>query len=109
MSGLLLSILMAAAPANTASPGPRTVDVTVTDKGFEPDEIKVKKGESVKLVITRKTDATCAKQITIADAGIFKKPLPLNQAVEVIVTPKKDGEIRYACGMDMLSGVLLVE
>jgi len=85
------------------------VEVTVTDKGFEPDEIKVKKGESLKLVITRKTDSTCAKQITIADAGVFKKPLPLNQAVEVTVTPKQNGEIRYACGMDMVSGVLLVE
>ncbi len=58
----------------------------------------MKVNHSVKLVVTRKTDRTCAKEIVIKDLGI-NRPLPLNQPVEIIFTPKKQGQIRYACAM----------
>jgi hypothetical protein len=32
----------------------------VTDKGFEPNNVTVKKGKPLHLVVTRKTDQTCA-------------------------------------------------
>ena len=86
----------------------RSVELKVTDKGFEPAELHVKKGEPLKLIVTRTTDETCAKKLVIKDAGV-RKNLPLNQPVIVELTPAKTGEIRYACGMDMVSGVLLVE
>ena len=53
-------------------------------------------------------DRTCAKEIVIKDFGI-NAPLPLNQVVTVEFTPTKSGEVRYACGMDMISGVIVVE
>ncbi|MCI0574473.1 MAG: cupredoxin domain-containing protein [Myxococcaceae bacterium] len=87
----------------------RTVELAVTSKGFEPANVTVKKGEPLRLVITRKTDVTCAKEIVIDEPGI-RRELPLNTPVEVTFTPSKSGEIRYGCGMDkMLSGVLRVE
>lgn len=98
---LLASLLLA--PAQ-----PRTVTLQVTAKGFEPAEVHVRKGEPLKLVVTRTTDETCAKKLVVKDAGV-RKDLPLNQAVAVELTPQKTGELRYACGMDMVSGVLLVE
>ena len=86
-----------------------TIQMTVTESGFEPDRIKVKKGELVKLVITRKTDATCAKDIVIDEHKINVK-LPLNQAVTVTFTPSKSGELKYGCAMGkMISGVIVVE
>ena len=87
--------------------GVRTVEMAVTDDGFEPSKVKVKKGEKVRFVITRKTDSTCAKEIVIKDHGI-DTPLPLNKAVTVEFTPTKSGEIRYACGMDHVSGVVFI-
>jgi plastocyanin domain-containing protein len=33
--------------------GPRKLEIAVTDKGFEPDKVAVKKGEPVQLVFTR--------------------------------------------------------
>lgn len=87
--------------------GVRTVDMAVTDDGFEPSKVKVKKGEKVRFVITRKTDSTCAREIVIKDHGI-NTPLPLNKAVAVEFTPTKSGEIRYACGMDHVSGVVFI-
>jgi plastocyanin domain-containing protein len=82
--------------------------IEVTKDGFVPAEIKVKAGKPVKLVVTRKVERTCATEIVIKDQGI-NKPLPLNQPVEVAFTPSKAGKLRYACGMDMIAGVILVE
>ncbi len=101
--------------ATQAQPGTKsehdavqTVSLSVTDQGFTPDHVKVKKGEPLDLVITRKTDKTCATALNIPDYGI-KRDLPLNEAVTVSFTPKKSGEIKYSCGMGMLGGVLSVE
>src|SRR5512133_2803324 len=75
------------APAATpAAASPRLVEMTVTPDGFVPAEVKVKKGEPLQLVITRKTDQTCATEIVIKDLGINQK-LPLNQPVAIVFTP----------------------
>jgi plastocyanin len=96
----------------TAAPvdmkGAKVVALSVTEKGFEPASVKVSKGVPLKLVITRKTDHTCAKQIVVKDYGINVE-LPLNKAVEVALTPKAAGTIGYACSMGMVSGNLIVE
>lgn len=99
--------LSLATPA-LAARAPRTVELTVTKDGFVPAEIKVRKGEPVKLVITRKVQRTCATEVVLDGTGI-KKELPLDQAVEIEFTPEKAGKIRYACAMNMVGGVLLVE
>jgi plastocyanin domain-containing protein len=92
-----------------ATPQGGTLQMLVTDAGFEPSSIKVKKGEPVKLVITRKTDKTCATEIVIDEYGI-RTPLPLNTAVTVAFTPTKTGQLKYGCAMDkMIGGVLFVE
>ena len=96
-----------AAPKAPKKP-PREIQVTVTSEGFQPAEIKTKAGEPLRLVITRTTDRTCAKQVVIKDLGV-NKPLPLNEAVAVEITPKENGQLRYACSMDMITGVIVVE
>jgi plastocyanin domain-containing protein len=96
---------------SSASAGPLANDVvmTVTDKGFEPPNIRVRKGEPVKLTITRTSDATCATEI-IVDDHVAKTPLPLNKAVVVSFTPKKTGALKYGCAMQkMIGGVITVE
>jgi hypothetical protein len=77
-------------------------------RGRELDGRSVRKGEPVKLVVTRMTDKTCAKEIVIKDQGL-REALPMGKALTLSFTPQKSGEIRYACGMDMISGVLVVE
>jgi len=91
----------------TLKGGVRVFEMAVTEDGFVPSRVKVKKGEKVRFVVTRKTDSTCATEIVIKQFGIEKK-LPLNQPVTVEFTPKGSGEVRYACGMDHVSGVLFV-
>jgi plastocyanin domain-containing protein len=85
------------------------IQMQVTEAGFVPNRIKVKKGQPVKLVITRKTDQTCAREIVIDEYKIHTK-LPLDTAVTVAFTPDKSGELKYGCAMDkMISGVLVIE
>jgi plastocyanin domain-containing protein len=104
-----LVLALAAPVASLAAPPPvQAIEIQVTGEGFVPANIKVKKGQPVRLVVTRKTDRTCATEIVIRDQGINRK-LPLNQPVTVEFTPVKSGQLRYACGMDMISGVIVVE
>ncbi len=88
--------------------GVQVVQLTVTKEGFVPAAVTVKHGKPVKLVITRKVERTCATEIVLKDFGV-QKALPLDAPVAVTVTPKKAGDYRYACGMDMVAGVLHAE
>ncbi|MBU8900589.1 hypothetical protein DRW03_13525 [Corallococcus sp. H22C18031201] len=96
----------AAAPASKN--GMHTVELTVTPKGFEPANVKVKAGQPVRLVVTRKTDKTCATEIVVADLGI-NQPLPLDTPVTVEFTPSESGTLRYACAMDHISGLVTIQ
>jgi plastocyanin domain-containing protein len=85
------------------------IQMQVTEAGFVPNRVTVKKGQPVKLVITRKTDQTCAREIVIDEYKIHTK-LPLGTPVTVAFTPTKSGELKYGCAMDkMIAGVLVVE
>lgn len=101
-------VLALAAPLTVHGAGPRTIDLEVTEKGFEPNRVKVTKGEPLKLVITRKTDATCAKEITIPAENI-RAALPLDKPVTLAFTPKKSGDLEYSCGIGMIGGVIEVQ
>lgn len=103
-----------AAPARKTAVAPvgkngiRTVEVTVTSKGFEPANVQVKAGHPVRLVVTRRTDKTCAKEIIMDDLGIHQ-PLPLDTPVTVEFTPSESGTLRYACAMDHISGLVTIQ
>jgi plastocyanin domain-containing protein len=85
------------------------IAMEVTGDGFVPANVTVKAGTPVTLVITRKTDETCATDILI-DGTDIKTALPLNKPVEVAWTPTKAGKVKFGCAMDMMiGGVLLVE
>jgi plastocyanin domain-containing protein len=103
---LAAAALVATAPAFAAAP--QVVQIAVTREGFTPAAVTVKRGQPVKLVVTRKVERTCATDIVMKDFGV-NQPLPLEKPVTVTITPKKPGSYRYACAMDMIAGVLAVE
>lgn len=119
MSRIALALLLAGVAATSAcsqpseaqkSP-PARIAIDVTERGFEPATIKVRKGAPVTLVFDRKTDATCAKDIVIHvdDKQTIAKHLPLRQPVEVAVTFPRAGTLTYACSMDMIKGEIFVQ
>ena len=101
-------VISACAHAKPPAPAAKTIELSVTENGFEPGNTKVKVGEPVQLVVTRKTEKTCATELVMADYNI-KVALPLNKAVTIPLEPKKTGVIKYGCGMNMITAVLTVE
>lgn len=98
-----LALLVGCTPA-----GPKEIQVTVTDMGFQPKDITIKKGQAAVLVITRKTDNTCATEALFTETG-KKYDLPLNQAVRVDLTGVSPGTLHYACAMNMEKGTVTIE
>ncbi|QSQ14926.1 cupredoxin domain-containing protein [Myxococcus landrumensis] len=96
------------AAAPVTKNGVQLVDLTVTSKGFEPANVKVKAGKPVRLLVTRKTDKTCATELVMTDLGIHQ-PLPLDTPVTVEFTPSESGTLRYACAMDHISGLVTIQ
>lgn len=113
-----IPLAAACASSRAAAPAPgevrpaaegRRIELSVTDEGFVPDEVRVERGEPVTLVVTRRTDRTCATEIMIPDLDIVRD-LPLDEPVEVSFTPERSGRLKFGCGMgQMIGGVILVE
>lgn len=109
MKKYLLATLLGLGFQNTyAKETVKNVDLKVTENGFEPSEIKVAPGTHVILNVTRKTDITCATQIKITEKNL-KEELPLNKTIKIDLGTLKKGGIRFACGMDMISGHIVIE
>ena len=102
---IALSILMIAAAG--CGGGKTEIPVSVTENGFEPSRIEVKHGQAITLLVTRKTDVTCATEMVVPSRGITQD-LPLNQTVRVALGPLEPGEVAFACGMDMEKGTIVV-
>jgi plastocyanin domain-containing protein len=93
-----------------ARPAARRVEIQVTEKGFEPREVKVKRGEAVTLVFTRLTDRTCITAIDLPAENVKELELPLHQPVSLTITPKKKGVEKFHCSaMAMGDGRIVVE
>ncbi|HVO20944.1 MAG TPA: cupredoxin domain-containing protein [Anaeromyxobacter sp.] len=105
---LALAALLALAPTSRAADkAPRTVEMALTADGLAPSVVKVTKGETVRLAITRKTDKTCMNEVVVQELGV-KQALPLGKTVNVDVTPSKSGSLRILCGMGMEFGKIVV-
>jgi len=75
---------------------------------FHSSSLTVRVGVPETLVITRTTDQTCAKELVIPSLNI-RRQLPLNQPVEIVLTPTRKNDVSFACGMNMMTGVIHVE
>ena len=121
MRAIVLAVLAAGAVPARAGDAPRadggaeagrtgqTLAIKVTEDGFEPRELKLKRGEPTTLVFTRLTEDTCITAIDIPAEGVKDLQLPLNKAVSVTITPRKAGVEKFHCSaMGMGNGKLLV-
>lgn len=105
----LPALLVVAGCRESPAPGdPDAHVIEVTDAGFEPKVIEVKKGEPVTLVVTRRSDHTCATEMIFA-GNDSTYDLPLRKAVRIHLPAMTGDTLRYACGMDMYSGVLIAK
>ncbi len=82
------------------------LDVLV-DGGYKPSTIKIRMGQKTKLTFLRKDANSCLEEIVFPDFRI-KKYLPVNEKVQIELTPNKKGEFNFYCGMNMFHGKVVV-
>jgi RND family efflux transporter MFP subunit len=85
----------------------QTARVRITDKGYEPATIRLRKGVNARITFVREVEATCGTDVHIDEFGITKE-LPFKEPVVVEFTPSRTGEYAFTCGMKMLRGKIIV-
>lgn len=94
-------------PAKVANVPSGATKITVSSDGYEPSSISVVKGQPVKLAFYRADSNNCGGEVVFDKLNI-KKKLPVGETVLVEFTSNETGEIAFACGMNMLSGKVIV-
>ncbi|HCP08447.1 MAG TPA: hypothetical protein DIT25_01460 [Candidatus Moranbacteria bacterium] len=85
----------------------QTVEMRVTNSGFSPNTLRVKKGVPVRWVIKGDQVSSCTNRIIIPSLKISKNISKGDNIVEF--TPTKAGEIPFSCWMGMVRGKFIVE
>jgi cobalt-zinc-cadmium efflux system membrane fusion protein len=91
-----------------AAPGVQTARVVLGEQGYDPSKVTFRAGVRARLTFLRTTDKTCGTEVVFPSLNI-RRALPLNEPVEIEFTPVKAGDLAFACGMNMLKGVVVVE
>lgn len=81
------------------------IDIIVNG-GYKPDTISLAAGKPTTLRFMRTDPSSCLEEVVIADLKI-RKFLPLNQMVEIPVSPATPGEYPFSCGMNMFHGKII--
>jgi plastocyanin domain-containing protein len=87
--------------------GVRRISIEAGKDGYVPDKIPGKPGEKLVLVFTRTAEGECLAELKAPDGTLH--PLPMNTAVEIAVTVPPEGEVGFACGMNMFTGTVVAQ
>lgn len=91
-----------------SDPSPQTATITVGEQGYDPAKLTLRVGRPARLTFVRTSDKTCATEVTFPSLKITRA-LPLNAPVVIDFTPTRPGEVAFACGMNMVKGIVVVE
>lgn len=87
--------------------GKQSVEVIVNG-GYTPNVVTLQHGVPASIVFKRKDPSGCFNEVVFPDFGIHEK-LPVNQPHAIAIDTSKPGEYRYACGMDMFHGKIVIK
>ncbi|MCL4366494.1 cupredoxin domain-containing protein [Patescibacteria group bacterium] len=83
------------------------VDISVSG-GYSPEVISIPKGQTTTINFLRTDPSDCLSEVVLSDFKI-RKELPLNKKVSIKLTPQKEGEFKFTCGMNMYHGKIVVK
>jgi len=84
------------------------IDILVDHGIYEPSRIEVPAGQAVTLRFQRKDASPCAEKVVFSDFDLTVD-LPVNETVDVKITPEHAGEFLFTCQMQMYRGVLVAK
>lgn len=76
--------------------------------GYTPDVVVVRRGVPVRLDFYRDEVADCTEQVVFPDFHVSRRLAPF-ETTSVLLTPEREGEFTFTCGMGMVRGRLVVE
>ena len=85
----------------------QTVRVTIRG-GYTPSRIRARVGTPLRLIFDRQESGDCTSRVVFADFGV-SADLPAFAETTVELSPTTVGEFGFACGMNMIHGVLTIE
>lgn len=88
--------------------GIQEVTINVSDNGYTPEDIKIRKGVPVKVTLKTADTLGCARAFVVPSLNI-QKNLPRTGEDSFEFTPEKSGKISFSCSMGMYSGQFVVE
>jgi plastocyanin domain-containing protein len=83
------------------------IDIRVTNDGYSPSNIVVKKGTPVMIRVTSKNAYSCALAFRVPSLGVSKNMQP-NDSYIFTFTPNETGSIPFFCSMGMYRGLIEV-
>jgi len=93
--------------ANNNQAGQQVIEMHVTNSGFSPATLTIKKGVPVKWVIKGDQLTGCTSKIIVPSLNISKALVAGDNVVEF--TPTATGTIPFSCWMGMVQGKFIVE
>jgi len=83
------------------------IKINVGSSGYEPSQITVRRGETIKLAFQRTDAQNCSGTVLFPQLNISRQ-LPVGETVIIELTPNETGELNFSCGMGMYKGTLIV-
>jgi plastocyanin len=84
------------------------VKIEVTQTGYSPNVIRVKKGVPVELDVHNPLENSCLSTLNMPDFNMNNVNLKVGTTT-LSFTPSNTGEYTFSCGMDMFKGKIIVE
>ena len=82
--------------------------INITEDGHnDPAEVALQQGVPAQLTFTRTSTQGCLAQVHSTDLH-FATELPLDQPQTVTIPTDRAGEFHFSCGMDMVSGKVVI-
>lgn len=88
--------------------GDKQVVEIVVDGGYKPGVVELARGIKTDIVFIRKDSSACFEEVVLPDFGV-RAHLPVNKSYTITIEPKDAGEYKYACGMNMFFGKVIVK
>ncbi|TDK63251.1 hypothetical protein E2K98_07330 [Bacillus salipaludis] len=84
------------------------IQMKVTEQGYSPNVITVKKGVPVELIVDNPLENSCLSTFTMPEFNINNVNLKVG-TTNLSFTPNKTGEYTFSCGMGMFKGTVIVK
>lgn len=94
-----------------ATTNARRIEIEAAEKGFRPEEIRARVGESITLNVTRTGRDSCLQRVIVHLTGErrIERELPLGKTVAITLHLTTPGELGLTCSKDGHAATIYVD